>query len=52
MFSLIGISSEQAYWLRSQSGIYVVEDGRINVAGLRASQITPFVKAVAELLGK
>ena len=52
MFSLIGINAEQAYRLRSQSGIYVVEDGRINVAGLRASQITPFVTAVAELLGK
>ena len=50
MFSLIGISAEQAYRLRSQSGIYVVEDDRINVAGLRESQIMPFVKEVAKIL--
>jgi aromatic-amino-acid transaminase len=49
MFSLIGIGAEQAYRLRSEFGIYVVEDGRINVAGLRASQIMPFVKAIADL---
>ena len=50
MFSLIGISAEQAHRLRTESGIYVVEDGRINVAGLRESQIVPFVQAVAKIL--
>lgn len=46
MFSLIGITPEQAKRLREEFAIYVVEDGRINVAGLRPDQIDTFAKAV------
>lgn len=46
MFSLIGITPEQATRLREEFAIYVVEDGRINVAGLRPDQVDTFAKAV------
>lgn len=46
MFSLIGITPEQARRLRQEFAIYVVEDGRINVAGLRRDQVDTFAKAV------
>ena len=42
MFSLIGISADQAVRLREEFAIYVVEDGRINIAGLRGDQVMPF----------
>lgn len=46
MFSLIGITPDQATRLREEFAIYVVEDGRMNVAGLRADQVDRFAKAV------
>jgi aspartate/tyrosine/aromatic aminotransferase len=46
MFSLIGTTPEQAERLRSDHAVYIVADGRINVAGLRKEQIEPFVAAV------
>ncbi len=46
MFSLIGATPEQAEQLRRDHAVYIVADGRINVAGLREEQIEPFVAAV------
>mgnify|MGYP003376935333 CR=1 FL=1 len=46
MFSLIGTSAQQAQRLRQEHGIYIVADGRINVAGLNEAQIEPFVAAL------
>ncbi|MCL4747646.1 MAG: aminotransferase class I/II-fold pyridoxal phosphate-dependent enzyme, partial [Burkholderiaceae bacterium] len=46
MFSLLGTSTEQVERLRRDHGIYLVSDGRINVAGLREDQIERFVAAV------
>jgi aspartate/tyrosine/aromatic aminotransferase len=46
MFSLIGTTPEQAERLRRDHAVYIVADGRINVAGLRNEQIEPFVSAV------
>ncbi len=46
MFSLLGTTPEQAERLRREHGVYIVADGRINVAGLREEQIEPFVTAV------
>jgi aromatic-amino-acid transaminase len=46
MFSLIGISADQAVRLREEFAIYIVEDGRINIAGLRGDQVMPFAKAI------
>lgn len=38
--------------LREHHAIYIVEDGRINVAGLQASQIDTFAEAVLAVRGK
>jgi len=46
MFSLIGVTPQEAVMLRERYAIYMVEDGRINIAGLRASQIDAFGEAV------
>lgn len=46
MFSLLGTTPEQAVRLRKEFGVYIVGDGRINLAGLREDQIDPFVTAV------
>lgn len=39
MFSYTGLSAEQVHTLRERHGIYVADDGRINVAGLSASNL-------------
>ena len=51
MFSLIGVTEEQAKRLRSEFGIYLVDDGRINIAGLKEDQIDTFVEAVVTVKG-
>jgi aromatic-amino-acid transaminase len=51
MFSLIGLTPGEAVMLRERHAIYIVEDGRINVAGLQASQIDTFAEAVLAVRG-
>jgi aromatic-amino-acid transaminase len=46
MFSLIGTTPEQVERLRREHAIYMVEDGRINIAGLTEDQVERFVSAV------
>ena len=50
MFSLIGASPEQVDMLREKHGIYLVGDGRMNVAGLTAQAIPKVAAALAEVL--
>jgi aromatic-amino-acid transaminase len=50
MFSLIGASAEEIDILRETHGVYLVGDGRMNVAGLRASVIPKVARALAEVL--
>jgi aromatic-amino-acid transaminase len=50
MFSLIGASPEQVDILRERHGIYLVGDGRMNVAGLTAQAIPKVAQALAEVL--
>jgi aspartate aminotransferase len=45
MFSITGLSGDQVARLRQDHGIYLVPDGRINVAGLRERDIEPVVEA-------
>jgi aromatic-amino-acid transaminase len=52
MFSLIGLTPGEAVMLRERHAIYIVEDGRINVAGLQACQIDTFAEAVLAVRGK
>lgn len=46
MFSLIGVTQAQALRLREEFAVYLVDDGRINIAGLREDQVDAFVEAV------
>lgn len=50
MFSLLALSSEEVMALRREKGIYVVGDGRINVAGLPTDRIADFASAIDELI--
>jgi aromatic-amino-acid transaminase len=52
MFSLLNLSREEIARLARDRGIYIVEDGRINVAGLPSGQMTDFVHAVTETLAR
>ncbi|QXT39907.1 aromatic amino acid transaminase [Gymnodinialimonas ceratoperidinii] len=51
MFSLIGATPAQVETLREDHGIYVVGDGRLNVAGLTKDTIPGVARAVARVLG-
>lgn len=51
MFSFLGIDPEQVAALRTQYSIYLVNSGRINLAGLNQRSIDYFVSALADVLG-
>jgi aspartate aminotransferase len=50
LFSFFGISTAQVRELRGRHHIYMTDDSRMNVAGLRAENIEYFARAVAEVL--
>lgn len=50
MFSLIGATAKQVDILREDHGIYLVGDGRMNVAGLTPETIPRVARALAEVL--
>ncbi len=47
MFSLLPITRENAVRLRIDHGIYMLETGRINIAGLNAATLPVFAEALA-----
>jgi aspartate aminotransferase len=51
MFSVLGFTPEQMIKLRENYGIYGVEDGRINIAGLAENQIPYVADAIATIAG-
>ena len=51
MFSYFGISTAQVRELRSRHHIYMTDDSRMNVAGLRQENLEYFARSVAEVLG-
>jgi aromatic-amino-acid transaminase len=51
MFSLIGADPAQVEVLRRDHGIYVVGDGRMNVAGLTPETLPKVARAIAAVLG-
>ena len=51
MFSLMGLSEAQTERLRIEHGIYLVSDGRANLAGLRESQAEVVARAIATVIG-
>jgi aromatic-amino-acid transaminase len=48
MFSRLPLTEGQAQRLKDQHAVYIVPDGRINVAGLNAENTAVFAKAYAE----
>jgi aspartate aminotransferase len=52
MFSFFGIDTAQVRTLRDQHHIYMMDDSRMNIAGLRAENLDYFAQAVAQVLNK
>ena len=50
MFSLCGAMPSEVERLRTEHGIYIVGDGRMNVAGLTADTIPKVARALAQVL--
>jgi aspartate aminotransferase len=50
MFSFLGVDKEQVGELRSRHHVYMTDDSRINIAGLRADNLEYFAQAVAQVL--
>ncbi len=50
MFSFTGLNKEQVKRLREEYSIYIVDSGRINVAGITPSNLPILCKAIAEVL--
>ncbi|WP_454659178.1 amino acid aminotransferase [Bosea beijingensis] len=46
MFTMLKLSTSQIESIRQKHGIYIVGDGRINIAGLRSIRMADFVLAV------
>jgi aromatic-amino-acid transaminase len=50
MFSLIGATPAEVDRLRDEFAVYLVGDGRMNVAGLTAETVPPVARALAAVL--
>ncbi|MGF1750402.1 amino acid aminotransferase [Vibrio cionasavignyae] len=50
MFSFSGLSKEQVNRLKDEFAIYIVGSGRISVAGMTKSNMTPLCKGIAAVL--
>ncbi len=50
MFSFSGLTPEQVATLRQRYSIYVIDSGRINVAGMTADNIDRLCQAIAEVM--
>ena len=51
MFSFLGIDTAQVRALRERHHVYMTDDSRMNIAGLRRENLEYFARAVAEVLG-
>ena len=51
MFSYLGVNVDQVRALRERHHVYMTDDSRINIAGLRADNIGYFADSVAQVLG-
>ena len=50
MFSFSGLSPQHVQALRDQYGIYIVNSGRINVAGMTAANMDAICDAIIAVL--
>ena len=52
MFSRLGLSPEMVESLRRDHAVYMVEDSRINIAGLNAKTVPILARAIAQTIVK
>lgn len=52
MFSLLNLESREIDALRQQHGVYLVADGRINIAGIAAKDIPDFADRLVQVRGR
>ena len=52
MFSLLGITRAQVQALRTDHHVYMTDDSRINIAGLRAGNLAYVAGALSQVLNK
>lgn len=50
MFSFLGLTVAQVHALRERHHVYMTDDSRINIAGLRSDNLDDFVQALASVL--
>jgi aspartate aminotransferase len=50
MFSFLGVDKEKVHELRTRHHVYMTDDSRINIAGLRRENLEYFARAVAQVL--
>ncbi len=50
MFSFSGLRKDQVLRLRAEFGVYAVNSGRINVAGITPDNIAPLCEAIVAVL--
>lgn len=51
MFSFSGLTPEQVAMLRQRYSIYIIDSGRINVAGMTTDNMDRLCQAIAEVMG-
>jgi len=51
MFSFLGVNASEVRALRERHHVYMTDDSRMNIAGLRAGNLEYFASAVAQVLG-
>ncbi len=51
MFCFLGVSVEQVQRLKAEFGVYMVDSGRINVAGITADNVDYLAEAIAAVVG-
>jgi aromatic-amino-acid transaminase len=49
MFSMLPVTPEQVDAMRIDHGVYIVSNGRINIAGIPESQIDRVAKVIADV---
>jgi aspartate aminotransferase len=50
MFSFLGVTTPQVHALREKHHVYMTDDSRINIAGVRADNLEYLAKAIAQVL--
>ena len=50
MFSFTGLSSDEVNQLKEKFSIYIVNSGRINVAGVTSKNVSYIAKAISSVI--